>query len=156
MAQVFLVLFLICNAAVVLAVSEIPNPYADKFANVSSRLRYSPRITSVARYLRGHMGPNDSVLIDDYNVESNVIADAAGLPAVRSPRVYLEGVKNNSTAQEYLQTAHPRFLVYSPGGTLRTWLTLPGSCDEDDEVDGIRFHCAFANQIYRVYELTYR
>ncbi len=156
MGQVVLILFLCCNAAVVLAVSEIPNRYADRFANVSPRLRYSSRITAVARYLRGHMGSNDSVLIDNYNVESNVIADAAGLPLVHSPRVYLEGVKNSGTAREYLQTAHPRFLVYASGGTISNWLTLPNSCDKEVEVDGIHFRCSFANQVYRVFELTYR
>jgi dolichyl-phosphate-mannose-protein mannosyltransferase len=156
MAQAVLFLFLFGNAAAVLAVSEIPNPYADRFANVSPRLRYSPRIATVARYLREHMGPTDCVLIDNYNVESNHIADAAGLPLVRSPRVYLEVNKNSITAREYLHTVHPRFLVYASGGTLRNWLKLPGSCDEDDEVDGIRFRCAFTNQVYRVYELTYR
>jgi len=154
-AQVVFILFLCGNAAVVLAVSEVPNRYADRFANVSPRLRYTPRITAVGRYLRGHMGPNDSVLIDNYNVESNVIADAAGLPFVRSPRVYLEGLKNSVTAREYLETAHPRFLVYAIGGTIRNWLVLPARC-EDEEVDGMRFHCVFTAEVYRVYELTYR
>jgi 4-amino-4-deoxy-L-arabinose transferase-like glycosyltransferase len=156
MGQVFLVLFLCGSAALVLAVSEIPNAYADKFAAVAPRLRYVSRIAAVARYLRGHMAPNDSVLIDNYNVESNIIADAAGLPLVRTPHVYLEGLKNNGTARDYLQTAHPRFQVYARDGTLRNWLKLPDSCDEDDEVDGIRFRCSLANQEYRVYELTYR
>jgi Dolichyl-phosphate-mannose-protein mannosyltransferase len=156
MAQVVLIAFLCSSAAVVLAVSETHNPYADKFANVSPRLRYSPRITSVARYLRGHMGPDDAILIDNYNAESNVVADAAGLPLVRTPRVYMEGLKNGMTAQEYLQSTHPRFVVYASSGTIRGWLTLPSTCDEDDEVNGIRFRCTFSNPFYRVYELTYR
>jgi hypothetical protein len=158
MAQVFLILFLCGNAALVLAISEIPNRYADKFISVSPRLRYSSRIAAVAGYLRGHMGPNDSVLIDNYLAESNEIADAAGFPLVRTPQLYMEGMKNynDGTAREYLQAAHPRLVVYASGGAIRSWLTLPNSCDPDDEVDGIRFHCAFTSQVYRVYELTYR
>lgn len=144
-----------CNSLAVLAMSEVPNRYADKFASVSPRLRYPTRIAEVGKYLRTHMDSGDAVVIDDYNEESNILADASGLPVVPGERVYLQSAKNAIDARQYIEARRPRFLVYSDVGTLRSSLFLPKSCGQDAGVDGVKFRCAFANRFYRVYELSY-
>ena len=154
LARAIVIALLVLNSAAVLLGSELPNRYANQLAAVSPRLRYHPRIAAVAGYLRRHMGPNDSVVIDDYNVESDIIAAASGLPIPLEKRAYLAGRKNNITVHAYIAAEHPRFLVYSDEGTLRDSLTLtPGNGSQI--VDGVGFRCVFANEVYRVYELSY-
>jgi len=146
---------LFLNPGAVLALSELPNRYADKFASVSPRLRYPTRIAGVGEYLREHMGPEDAVVIDDYNVESDIVAEAAGLPILLGRRAYLASAANKIGVREYISAEHPRFLVYSDQGTLRHWLVLPSDCNGESKIAAVQFHCRFANQIYRVYELSY-
>lgn len=155
LAMIVVVALLTGNSLAVLAMSEVPNRYADKFASVSPRLRYPTRIAEVGKYLRTHMGPHDAVVIDDYNEESNILADASGLPAMPGERIYLQSAKNAMGARQYIDAKHPRFLVYSDAGTLRSSLFLPRSCDQEARVDDVKFRCAFVNRFYRVYELSY-
>jgi len=155
LAIIGVVALLSANSLAVLAMSEVPNRYADKFASVSPRLRYPTRIAEVGVYLRTHMSPNDAVVIDDYNEESNILAEASGLPVMSGERVYLQSSKNAIDARQYIGEMHPRFLVYCDVGTLRTSLFLPTSCNQEASVSGVKFRCAFANHFYRVYELTY-
>ena len=102
------------------------------------------------------MGPEDAVIIDDYNVESNIIADAAGLPLSVGQRAYLLSSKNDIDVSEYVRREHPRFLVYSDEGALRKSLPLPHVCKQPANLQGIEFQCDYANPIYRVYQLSYR
>jgi Dolichyl-phosphate-mannose-protein mannosyltransferase len=151
-----LVIALLClNSIVILLGSEVPTRYADKFANLSPRLRYHPRIVAVADYLRRHMRPSDAIVIDDYNVESDIIAAAAGLPILAGDRAYLADRKNELTVRQYILAEHPHFLVYADQGTLRSSFALPPGCSGTERIDGVNFRCAFAGQIYRVYELSY-
>jgi Dolichyl-phosphate-mannose-protein mannosyltransferase len=155
LAMIGVVALLTANTLAVLAMSEVPNRYAEKFASVSPRLRYPTRIAGVGRYLRTHMGPKDAVVIDDYNEESNILADASGLPVMPGERAYLQSMKNPIDARQYIDAIHPRFLVYSDVGTLHSSFSLPKNCNREAGVGGVKFHCAFANHFYRVYELTY-
>jgi hypothetical protein len=156
LARMVVVAFLVLNLGAVLALSELPNEYANKFGSVSPRLKYLPRIDQVGKYLRTHMGPEDAVVFDDYQVESNIVANAAGLPILPGRRAYLASVKNDVGVREYINREHPRFLVYSDQGTLPLSLTLPRECSQAANVDGIEFRCVYANEVYRVYELRYR
>jgi len=154
--RAIVVVLLVSNCAAVLALSSMPGRFADEAASVSPRLRYQPHIASVARYLRSHMGSDDAVVFDDYNVESNILSDAAGLPAAPGRRAYLASRKNEITVLQYVETEHPRFLVYSDRGTLRQWLNLPPGCTGTQELGRTEFRCTFASAVYRVYELSYR
>lgn len=147
---------LFLNMAAVLAMSELPNRYAEKFASISPRLRYQERIRLVGDYLRGHMGPDDAVVVDDYNVESGIIASAAGLPIIPGKRAYLLSKKNTVSVDDYINTEHPRFLVYAERGTLQQSFQLPPGCMGTEEINGVRFHCTFAGPTYRVYEINYQ
>lgn len=147
---------LLANCLLLLAGSEIPNSYSEKLLSVSPRLRYPARIKAVGDYLRSHLGPQDAVVIDDYNVESNVIADAAGLPVPRGQRAYLVSNKHSISVVDYINTEHPRLLVYADGGVLSNTINLPTTCQEAERIDGIVYECVFAGQVYRVYKLSYQ
>ncbi|HWW13941.1 MAG TPA: glycosyltransferase family 39 protein [Candidatus Dormibacteraeota bacterium] len=155
LARFAVIAFLILNLGAILALSELPNRYEDKFASVSPRLSYLPRIAGVAEYLRTQMGTHDAVVIDDYKVESNIVASAAGLSTDLGRRAYLASAQNEVNVREYIHREHPRFLVYSDQGTLRSSLNLPQACNQAN-LDGVEFRCTYANHIYRVYELSYR
>jgi len=146
---------LLANTVAVLALSELPDKYSETFASVSPVLRYPRRIQNVAGYLRAHLGPEDAVVVDNYNVESNIVAYAGGLPLLSGKRAYLANTKYDYNVRQYIATVHPQFMVYSDRGTLRQSFALPSSCDHDARLDGIGFHCVFSDDIYRIYELSY-
>lgn len=153
-SAIFGLLFL--NLVAVLAISELPNRYAERFASISPVLRYGERIRAVGEYLRGQMGPDDALVVDNYNAESDIIASAAGLPVILGQRAYLLSKKNTVSVDDYIRTEHPRFLVYAEGGRLQHSFQLSPGCKGTEELNGVKFHCTFASQNYRVYELNYR
>ena len=142
------------NLATVLALSEIRSTLSEKIASISPRLRYIDRVAGVAGYLQHHLSPQDRVIFDDYNDESNILAAASGIPLIYGERAYVAGIKSSITPDEYLTTQHPRFLVYADQGVLRTWRELPSRCDAMSN-DGVSFRCVYMNSFYRIYELTY-
>ncbi|MGA2966994.1 MAG: glycosyltransferase family 39 protein [Terriglobales bacterium] len=149
-SAIFGLLFL--NLVAVLAMSELPNRYAEKFSSISPRLRYQERIRVVGEYLRTHMGAEDAVMIDNYNTESNMIAAAAGIPLLPGDRAFETSAIHDETVDQYIRRVKPRFVVYSDQGTLRRWLNLPPECG-DVSLEGMAYHCVFANSIYRVYRI---
>lgn len=154
LARAVVVVLLFLNPLIVLAGSEVPNRYSEKLASVSPRLRYQKHIQVVGDYLRKHLHPNDAVVIDDYNVESNVIADAAGIPIPRDDRTYLMSKTNTISVNEYIKVEHPRFLVYANGGALQRVMPLNADSNVID-VNGVKLQCVFRSERYRVYELSY-
>jgi hypothetical protein len=152
---VLVLVLLSVNLSSVLVLSELKNPIREKIASISPRLRYPDRIAGVSGYLRQHLKPQDRVMFDDYNVESNILAAASGFPPIYGDRAYLAGVKSAQTPEEYLQNEHPRFLVYSDRGVLRDWKDLPQSCGTVTDPSAT-LRCVYANNFYRIYELTYQ
>jgi 4-amino-4-deoxy-L-arabinose transferase-like glycosyltransferase len=149
------VALLAANSLAVLAMSEVPNRYADKFASVSPRLRYPSRVAEVGKYLRTHMGADDAVVLDDYNEESNTLADASGLPLIPGARIYEASVKNSITVEEFVNAERPRFLVYADRGSLRrSWPMRPGCGTE--QLGWSELRCVLDTPVYRVYEVHYR
>ena len=102
LAHATVIVLLLLNLGGILVLSETPNRFADNFAAISPRLRHVTRITTVGAYLRAHMGPQDAIVIDNYNYESNIIADAAGLPLLYGTRAYLVAAHNQIEVQEYI------------------------------------------------------
>jgi 4-amino-4-deoxy-L-arabinose transferase-like glycosyltransferase len=145
--------FLAANVMIVLFVSEHPSRFSDKVASVSPRLRYPSHVQGVANYLRKHITPNDAVMIDDYNEESNVVAVAAGFPLEPGKRAFMANKNYDITAEQYVTSEKPRFVVYSDQGTLRHWFALPSGCAMV-QIEGIDYRCMFTNPIYRIYERT--
>jgi hypothetical protein len=155
LARAAVVALLGLNCGVILLGSDIPNRYADRLASISPRLRYQSHVVEVARYLRAQMSADDAMVVDGYHVESDIVAAAAGLPVVPGDRAYLGDRKNEITVRQYIAAKHPRFLVYADQGTLHNSFALPTGCSGTQEIDGVHFRCAFAGQVYRVYELSY-
>ena len=153
-SAIFGLLFL--NLVAVLAMSDLPNRYAEKFASISPRLRYQERIRLVGEYLRSHMRPDDAVVVDNYNAESDIIAIAAGLPIIPGKRAYLLSKKYTMSVDDYINAEHPRFLVYAERGTLQHSFQLPPGCMGIEEIHGVKFQCTYAGPTYRVYELNYQ
>jgi 4-amino-4-deoxy-L-arabinose transferase-like glycosyltransferase len=151
-AYALVIAFLIANLGIVFFLSEHPNRFASKVASIAPRLHYSPHIFGVAHYLRTHMGASDSVVIDDYNEESNVVAQAAGMPLITGDRAFKANTAYDQTVDQYIASRKPRFVVYSDQGTLRRWLNLPPGCG-NARIEGMDYQCTFANPIYRIYQL---
>ena len=151
LAYALVIALLAVNLAVVFLLAEHPNRLSSKVASVSPRLRYSPHILSVGHYLRTHMAASDAVVIDNYNEESNVVAQAAALPLDAGPRAFLANTAYEQTVDQYIVSEKPRFVVYSDQGTLRRWLALPPNCGAA-KIDDMDYQCAFSNPIYRVYQ----
>jgi 4-amino-4-deoxy-L-arabinose transferase-like glycosyltransferase len=148
------VLLLSINLATVLALSEMKSPVSEKMASISPRLRYVDRVAGVAGYLQRHLSPQDRVIFDDYNDESNILAAASGIPLIYGERAYVAGIKSVITPDQYMTAMHPRFLVYSDQGVLRSWRELPSKCEAVSD-GGVGFRCVYMNSFYRIYELTY-
>jgi len=149
-------LLLIINLGAILALSEAQNRFSDQFSAISPRLRFRRHIEEVRRYLKPQLKPDDAVIIDDYNVESNIIAAAIGLPLDTADRAFLASSQPVSELPDYMDRRHPRYLIYSDRGVLNAYLTLPGSCTTSFiSFNGMEFRCVFASDIYRVYEVIY-
>jgi hypothetical protein len=143
------------NCILLACVSLFSNPIADELASVSPRLRYQGHVAEVAGFLHGRLRPEQGVVFDDYNDESNILAVASGLPLVPGDRAYLASRKNEVSVSDYIAKIHPRFFVFSDRGTLRQWFYLRPGCLDSQTVGGIVFRCAYRGQVYRIYELSY-
>jgi hypothetical protein len=149
-------LLLIINLGAILALSEAQNRFSDQFSAISPRLRFRHHIEEVRRYLKPQLKPDDAVIIDDFNVESNIIAAAIGLPLDTADRAFLASSQPVSELSGYMDRRHPRYLIYSDRGVLNAYLTLPGGCTTSFiSFNGMEFRCVFASDIYRVYEVIY-
>lgn len=146
----------ILNLGAILTMSEVRNPFSDQFSAISPRLRFRNHIEEVRRYLKPRLNSHDAVVIDDYNVESNIIAAAIGLPLDTADHAFLASSQPVSELPEYMNRKHPRYLIYSDRGVLSAYLILPDRCPGSlIIVRGIEFRCLFENNVYRVYEVSY-
>ncbi len=152
-AYVLGITFLVANLGMVFFLSEHANRFSSKVASVAPRLHYSPHILGVTNYLRTHMGASDAVVIDNYNEESLIVGEVAGLPLNPGKRAYLANTSYDETVDQYITRERPRFVVYSDQGTLRGRLKLPPECG-NARIDGLDYQCTFANAIYRIYQLA--
>jgi 4-amino-4-deoxy-L-arabinose transferase-like glycosyltransferase len=150
-----LLALLAINLAIVFLLSEHPNRFSEKMASVSPRLRYPAHIWSAGHYLSNHLSGEDAVVIDDYNVESLLVAQAAGLPLEPGKRAYLAASRNPMNVVDYITDERPRFLVYSDRGTLRRWLPLPPACTTA-RIGADEYRCVFTNSVYTIYAIRYQ
>jgi 4-amino-4-deoxy-L-arabinose transferase-like glycosyltransferase len=143
------------NCVVIVVTAASSSRFADSIASISPWLRYQPHIAEVGRYLRTHLRPADAVVFDDYNSESNILSDAAGLPPAPGLRAFVAGKRNSMTALTYIDQQRPRFLVFSDRGTLRTTLGIGPGCRDTQRIDKAELQCVFAGQVYRIFEFSY-
>ena len=151
------VLLLVLNLGAILTLSEIRQPFSDKFSAISPRLRFPHRIEDLRQYLKPQFKPSEAIAIDDYNTEPNIIAAALGLPLVTRDNAFLASIRPLSEFPEYMKSEHPHYLIYSNEGVFRKALPLPQDCGQPvTALKGMGFKCLFANETYRVYRVSYR
>ncbi|HZQ26044.1 MAG TPA: glycosyltransferase family 39 protein [Terriglobales bacterium] len=139
------------NLAFVFAVSESRLSVSDKFASISPRLRFTHYIQDVGDFLRLRLRPKDSVVIDNYNLESGFIAIAAGLSHDPGNRAFTANSMPPADVLNYVRKYHPRYFVIAKAGTLQPYLPLPAQCS-GVSIEGLRLECVFQNSVYRVFE----
>jgi 4-amino-4-deoxy-L-arabinose transferase-like glycosyltransferase len=148
-------LLLILNLGGIFILSRIPNRFNDKLRSISPDLRFTSRIETLGRYLKPRLGPNTSVVIDDYKSEPIDIAHVIGLPLVAGKRAYSPTRNDLTGLVDYMEKEKPRYLIYSDRGILPSLLPLPRQC-RAATVMGMRFQCLFENDAYRVYSVSYQ
>ncbi|MGH9575051.1 MAG: ArnT family glycosyltransferase [Candidatus Acidiferrales bacterium] len=155
-ARVAFGVLLALNLLAIVALAEIPNAFQDKIAAVSPALPFPRHIELVGHYLKGHLTPTDSLVIDDYNVESNIVAAAVGLPLISGDRAFLASERPISSLPQYLKQRQPDYIIYSDHGVLRNAVPLPPGCSSMPTLIGrMDASCVFQDDIYRVYRVSY-
>ena len=66
-------------------------------------------------------------MIDDYNSESNIVAQALGLPLPATSRTFLASLSPVSKLRAYVEQQHPRYFIYAPR-RVGEELTARGGC----------------------------
>jgi 4-amino-4-deoxy-L-arabinose transferase-like glycosyltransferase len=153
---------MLLNLVALVLLSLVDNPYINKARSVSPVLRFTTPQEEVGKYLRAHLGPNDAVVIDDYNYETNQIAHLAGMPLVESERAFLfpdrvfpERQKTKfSELVPYLRSRRPVYFMYATQGELRQFMKFPPDCSPA-QVEDMRLVCVLQNTQYRIYEVHY-
>lgn len=169
-----LFLTLIANLGGIIILSRSDSRFADKFRSISPFLQFPRHIEGVGKYLQPRLKPSESVVIDNYSCESNIVAAAIGLPLFIGQRAFLAAARIHSYTCEsttpitaeiirqdaedlrlYTEKLHPQYVIYSDSGTLKPYLPLSASCGPEEFVHGMKFRCVFQDDIYRVYRVSY-
>ena len=145
---------LLLNLLAIWAISSSSNHSSEKFASISPVLRYAHRIDSLAAFLRPRLNSEDRLVIDDYNSESNIVAQALGLPLPAKSRAFLASIRPASELPGYVESEHPRFIIYAQRGILSKTLVL--GCDAALALPKAEVRCPYQNDVYKVYEVIYK
>jgi 4-amino-4-deoxy-L-arabinose transferase-like glycosyltransferase len=145
------------NLGAVIVLSVVPSPVRDKFRSISPLLQFPRRIEEIAGFLRPRMNSTDRIIIDNFDDEAPAIAAAMNLPILAEDqgKAFLASHRI-SEARSYLVTNHPRYIVYSPKGSLQTQFTLPERCGSQEVLVLQRsFKCVYENENYSIFESTH-
>jgi hypothetical protein len=145
---------MLLNLFAIWALSSKPNRFSDKLASISPILRYPHRIESLVAFLRARLNASDHIVIDDYNSESNVIAEALGLPLPATSRAFLASITPASELPAYVKDEKPRYLIYARQGVLEK--TFPLDDNLPLWLPNTEVHRTFENDVYQVYQVYYR
>jgi 4-amino-4-deoxy-L-arabinose transferase-like glycosyltransferase len=145
---------LVLNLAALLVLSETRNTLSNKFVEISPRLRERHYISDTAVYLRSHLSANDSVVIDDYNTDSILLAESAGLPIRSGQRIFLATDVMAPHVLDFIENSRSTFVVYAANGSLKGYLHLPGSCPNERVIADRDFKCVYETTTYQIYRVT--
>jgi dolichyl-phosphate-mannose-protein mannosyltransferase len=145
------------NFAGIVILSIVRSPVREKFRSISPLLQFSDSIEEVANFLRPRLGPDSRIIIDNFDDQSQAIAVEAGLPLLAEDQdKAFFATHRVSEVGNYLEKMRPKYIVYSPKGALREYLSLPDRCEGAVvSTSGLNTRCVFHNDIYVVYELAY-
>ena len=145
---------LLLNLLAIWLLSATRNRFSEKLASISPVLRYPDRIQSLAAFLRARLESGDHIVIDDYNSESNIVAQALGLPLPATSRAFLASLTPASELRAYVEQQHPRYFIYAQKGVVEKSLPLGRGTPPGFPITEVR--CTYQNDVYRVYEVSYR
>jgi hypothetical protein len=154
-ALVVLTTVLVANLALIVGLSEYRGSFEDKFRSVSPLMQFPVHIEKVGKFLRPMIRPEDHLVIDNFNDESNLLGVATGLPLLLGDRAFAASDHNGTDPFPYLNSHQPRFAVLSGRGIIGSHVGLPPTCSASWIVRGMNFRCLFENDIYRIYEIDY-
>jgi 4-amino-4-deoxy-L-arabinose transferase-like glycosyltransferase len=151
---------MLANLCALFLLSTVSNPFINKARSMAPVLHFTTYLEETGKFLRNHLGPDEAVVIDDYNYETNQIAAVAGLPLLGSERAFvipdrIDPEKQRRKVAElvpYLRSRRPSYLVYAKQGELRQFLPFPQNCSAA-QVEDMRFACVFENSQYQIYEI---
>jgi 4-amino-4-deoxy-L-arabinose transferase-like glycosyltransferase len=146
---------MVLTQAGILTLSEMRTTVSEKMGSISPRLRYPHYMTDVTSQLRNRLDASDSILIDEYNDEGNILAHALGLPLLLSERALLVFPESGKEIPSFLERRHPKYMIYADLGMIKKTMRMPGSCSTGELASGVGFRCLYANQVYRIYVLQY-
>ena len=157
-----LVAVMLANLALLFVLSRVSNPFINKVRSMAPVFHFATWLEETGNFLRHNLGPNDAVVIDDYNYETGQIAYVAGLgllPTERTflipDRVYPENQKKKfAELLPYMRSRRPTYLVYSSEGELRQFLPFPSECSSK-QLDEMQFVCVHQNSHYHIYKIDY-
>lgn len=144
------------NLGAVITFSIVPSPVRDKFRSISPLMQFPVRIEQIAGFLRPRVNSEDRIIIDNFNDEASAIAAAINLPILAEDQGKAFFASHRvSEVNSYLVTKHPRYIIYSPKGSLHTQFTLPDRCGSQEVLLlQVSFKCIHEDDIYSIYEST--
>lgn len=146
---------LVVNLALIVGLSEYPSSFEDKVRSVSPLMQFPVHIDGVGKFLRPMIRPEDRIVIDNYNEESNLLGIVVGLPLLPGDRAFLPSDRKGKDAFPYLNSYHPRFAILAERGAIGSHFGLPPACSASWIVRGMEFRCLYENEIYRIYKIDY-
>jgi hypothetical protein len=153
---------MLANLALLVVLSTVSNPYINKARSVAPVFHFTTWLEDTGMFLKNNLGPNDAVVIDDYNYETGQIAYVAGLGLLQSERAFLipdrvypeRQQKKFSELMPFLRSRRPTYLVYANEGELRQFLTFPSDCSSK-QIEDMQFACVYQNTHYQIYKIDY-
>ena len=153
---------MLANLALLFLLGTVRSRYINKFRSVAPVYHFSTYLEDTGNFLKNNLGPNDAVVIDDYNYETGQIAYVAGLGLLQSERVFLIPDRVYPERQQqkfaellpYMRSRRPAYLVYANDGELRQFLTFPPDCTSR-QLEEIQFVCVYQTTHYQIYKIAY-
>jgi len=147
------VLTLAWEAGIVLGAHRLPATVADKLAVVSPTLPLPSEIRGLTGWLKAHTASTDSIIVDEFNYESGDIARFSAIPQSRAFCVPRRGSGGeiDRLISDFVNTRHPRLLVYCERGVLGTLWKLSDADEAEVPALGLRLRKLWEGQSYRVY-----
>jgi 4-amino-4-deoxy-L-arabinose transferase-like glycosyltransferase len=146
---------LILNLVAITVLSARQNRFMDKFRSVSPLLQYPEHIQQVGQFLIPRLRPADTVVIDNYNEESNIVAAAIGLPLVPGKRAFLASEENPERVSRFISAQKPAYIVIAAAGSLNSYVPLSADCTSPVRFANAEFRCVFRDSRYALYSASY-
>lgn len=141
------------NLAAITALSIVHWKYSDKFRSISPLIQEDVDMADMGKFLKAQKQPGNFMLFDDYNEDGSAWPRLAGYSLLSDydGEVFVASHRVQRT-QEYFLTHHPRFVLYSPHGSLRSYLPLPSGCRANATILGRTYNCVRQEGRFMVYE----